>query len=162
MGGWSTDNTVRVTCDGDDPNTFRYCDQSQLNIPFRHDFKFAGSYGLPLDTEIGAALQSYAGRDLTVSWAVPANLFPGGRTQAVTVALIPPGSKYLKRWNQLDLSLRKIFTVGNLRLEGSLDIYNALNSNVVLVENQNFGSSLGQPQQILQGRLLRVTGQLKF
>ena len=43
-----------------------------------------------------------------------------------------------------------------------LDLYNALNSNVVLQENQNYGSSLGQPQQVLQGRLLRISNQIKF
>ena len=162
MGGWSTDKLVSVACDGDDPNTFRYCDQSELGIPFRHDFKFAGSYQLPLGTQVAATLQSYAGRRLAVNWAVPASLFPGGRTQAVTVPLIPPGSQHLKRWNQLDLSFRKIFKIGGLQFDGALDIFNALNSSVVTVENQNFGSSLGRPDEILQARLLRFSSQIKF
>jgi carboxypeptidase family protein len=162
MGGWSADQLINVACDGDNPNTFRYCDESILDIPFRHDFKFAGSYQLPLDLQLGATLQSYAGRGLTVSWAVPATLFPGGRTEALTVALIPPGSNYLKRWNQLDLSLRKLFRVGKVRLDGNIDFYNALNSNVVVVENQNFGSSLGSPQQVLQARILRLSVQVRF
>jgi hypothetical protein len=41
-------------------------------------------------------------------------------------------------------------------------MFNALNSNVVLAENQNFGSTLGQPQAVLQGRLLRLSSQIKF
>ena len=41
-------------------------------------------------------------------------------------------------------------------------MFNALNSNVVLSQNQNFGSTLGQPQAVLQGRLLRLSTQLKF
>ena len=36
------------------------------------------------------------------------------------------------------------------------------NSNVILQENQNFGSTLGQPQAVLQGRLLRISNQIKF
>jgi Carboxypeptidase regulatory-like domain len=162
IGGWSADRLVTVSCGGYDPNTFRYCDQSELGIPFRHDFKFAGSHPLPLDVQVGAALQSYAGLPLAVNWAVPTNLFPGGRTQAVTVNLEPPGNKYLHRWNQLDLSVRRLFTFGKVRLDGALEIFNALNSNVVLSENQNFGSALGQPQAVLQGRLLRVSSQIKF
>jgi hypothetical protein len=162
IGGWSADRLVTVSCAGYDPNTFRYCDQSQLGIPFRHDFKFAGSHPLPFDFQIGAALQSYAGLPLAVNWAVPTNLFPGGRTQAVTVNLVPPGAKYLDRWNQLDLSVRRVFTFGKVRLDGALEIFNSLNSNVVLSENQNLGSALGQPQAILQGRLLRVSSQIKF
>jgi Carboxypeptidase regulatory-like domain len=162
FGGWSADRLITVACGGNDPNTFRYCDQSQYDIPFRHDVKFAGSYPLPFDVQVGATLQSYAGLPLAVNWAVPANLFPGGRTQSVTVNLVPPGSKYLDRWNELDLSLRRVFRFGRVRLDGALDIFNALNSNVVLSENQNFGSTLGQPQAVLQGRLLRVSTQIKF
>ena len=112
--------------------------------------------------QIGAALQSYAGAPLAVNWSVPSNLFPGGRTQAVTVNLVPPGSKYLDRWNQLDLSFHKVLKFGRARIDTALDVFNALNSNVVLQQNQNFGSSLDQPQQILQGRMLRVSNQIKF
>ena len=114
------------------------------------------------DVQVGATLQSYAGLPLMVNWAVPTNLFPGGRTQAVTVNLVPPGSKYLHRWNELDVSFRKVFKVGKYHIDGALDMFNALNSNVVLQENQNFGSTLGQPQAVLQGRLLRISNQIKF
>jgi hypothetical protein len=55
-----------------------------------------------------------------------------------------------------------VFTIGRYRLDGALDMFNALNSNVVLSQNQNFGSTLGQPQAVLQGRLLRLSTQLKF
>jgi hypothetical protein len=110
----------------------------------------------------GRRVSSYAGLPLAVNWAVPANLFPGGRTQSVTVNLIPPGSQYLDRWNQLDLSFRKVFSIGRYRIDGALDMFNALNSNVVLSQNQNFGSTLGQPQAVLQDRLLRLSSQIKF
>ena len=172
FGGWSADRNIIVACEGLpavptgsstwDPNTFRYCDQSQYDIQFRHDFKFAGAYTVPLGIQIGAAMQSYAGQPLMVNWSVQANLFPGGRTQSVTVNLIPPGSKYLDRWTELDLSFRRPFYIGRYRIDGALDMFNSLNSNVVLQENQNFGSSLGQPQAVLQGRLLRVSSQIKF
>jgi hypothetical protein len=162
FGGWWTDRLINVACDGDDPNTFLYCDQSELDIPFRQNFKLAGSAQLPLEIELGASLQSYAGEPLTVSWTVPAALFPGGRTQSVTVPLVPPGERYLDRWTQLDFSLKKVFTFGNHRFEGALDIFNALNSNVVLEQNEAFGTTLGQPLSILQPRLLRISGQWKF
>ena len=41
-------------------------------------------------------------------------------------------------------------------------MFNALNSNVVLSQNQNVGPSLGQPLAVLQGRLLRISSQIKF
>jgi hypothetical protein len=162
FGGWSADRLIAVSCAGNDPNTFRYCDQSQYGVPFRSDYKLTGSYPIVWDVQVGVALQSYAGLPLAVNWAVPLNLFPGGRTQPVTVNLVPPGNRYLDRWTELDLSFRKVFTIGRYRVDGALDMFNALNSNVVLSQNQNFGSTLGQPQAVLQGRLLRLSTQIKF
>jgi hypothetical protein len=60
------------------------------------------------------------------------------------------------------MSFRKVFKAGRARIDAALDVFNALNSNVVLSQNQNFGSTLGQPQAVLQGRLLRVSSQIKF
>jgi len=162
FGGWSTERTVRVACDGDDPNTFLHCDESELDIPFRHDFRLAGVYPLPLSLQTGFVLYSFAGRPLTENWAVPANLFPGGRTQAVTVPLIPPGTKFMRQWNQLDVTATRVFQIGKVQFEAALEIFNALNSSVVLNEVQTFGPSLGNPTEILQGRILRVSSQVKF
>ena len=162
MGGWWSDRDIFVTCDGDDPNTFIFCDQSATGVPYRNNLKLAGSVTLPLAIQFGISLQSYAGGPLSVSWAVPANLFPGGRTQPVTIPLVPAGEKYLDRWTQLDFSVRKILTFGSQRVEGSLDLFNAMNSNVILQRNQNFGATLDRPQQILQPRLIRLSAQWKF
>ena len=41
--------------------------------------------------------------------------------------------------------------------EPGVDVYNVFNTNPVLTENQEFGSSLGTPMRILQGRLMRLT-----
>ena len=41
-------------------------------------------------------------------------------------------------------------------------MFNFLNSNVVLTQNQSFGPQLDQPSSILQPRLLRVSAQWKF
>jgi carboxypeptidase family protein len=162
FGGWWSDKDLTVACDGDNPNTFLYCDQSALDIPYVNNYKLAGSVPLPYDIQLGTSLQSYAGAPLTVNWVVPTNLFPGGRNAAVTVPLIAPGTKYLQRWTQLDLSVRKGIAIGNQRFEGSLDMFNALNSNVILAQNQSFGATLDQPTQILQPRLLRLSVQWKF
>jgi hypothetical protein len=80
----------------------------------------------------------------------------------VTINLIAPGAQYLDRWTQLDLSFRKTFKIGKSRVDGALEMFNATNSNVILAQNQNFGSTLGQPQAVLQGRLLRLSSQIKF
>lgn len=162
FGGWWNEKNVAINCAGDDPNSFLYCDQSALDIPYRHNYKLNGSYMLPYDVRVAATLQSYAGNPLTVSWTPAASVFPGGRTQSVTVPLIAPGAKFRERWNQLDMSVGRTFTIGALQIEGALQAFNIMNSNVVLNQNQAFGSSLDRPTEILQPRLLRLTAQLKF
>ena len=175
IGGWAADRTINVTCENPDPNLRFNCDQGQFDIPLRSDFKFIGTYPVAYGIHLGAVLQSYAGAAVPVSWSVPANVFPGGRrTQAVTLqttvvgtgytgsSLSDPGSTYLSRWNQLDLSIRRTFAFGRFHVDGSLDVFNALNSSVVLSQNQAFGSSLGMPTGILQPRLLRISSNVKF
>jgi len=163
---------VAVRCDGDDPNTFRFCDQRGL-IPFRHDFKVSGGYPLPWDIQLGFSFQSYAGAtsagrsnagdgSLSVLWNIPASLFPGGRTQTVVVPLIPPGTKYPDRHNQLDFSVKRIVRVGGTEVQPTLSLYNALNGNNVFNEVEDFGPALGRPNEILQGRLVQAALHVKF
>jgi len=175
IGGWAADRTINVTCEALDPNQLYNCDQSQFDIPLRSDFKFIGTYPIAWGVQLGAVLQSYAGAAVPVSWSVPASVFPGGRrTQAVTLSttvvgtgytgssLSDPGSTYLPRWNQLDVSFRRVFAVRKVHIDASLDMFNATNSSVVLSQNQAFGTSLGVPQSILQPRLLRISSTLRF
>jgi hypothetical protein len=162
FGGFWTEKDVTITCDGDDPNTFLYCDQSALSVPYRPSFKVAGAYTFPYRIQVSSSFQSTAGNPLSVTWTPAANIFPGGRTQSVTVPLIAPGTKYLERINQLDVSFRKLISWRGVEWSAALDAFNIFNSNVVLNEIQAFGSSLGNPTEILQPRLFRISGQLRF
>ena len=187
FGGWAAAKLVHVNCQyvlftdidlyypwltiASDPNARRNCDQTQLDIPYRHGFKLAGNYPLPLGLMVGMSAVSLPGsligsaiadQSLSTNWNVPANLFPGGRTQTVNVRLDEPGSQWLERWNQLDLNLRRVFRVGRTQFEPGVDVYNVFNTNPVLTENQQFGSSLGTPMRVLQGRLMRLTTQIRF
>ncbi|MGE3778891.1 MAG: carboxypeptidase regulatory-like domain-containing protein [Pirellulaceae bacterium] len=177
FGGWTADRHVSVSCDAENPNgeagtdiptglSFhqggRFCDQRALGLPFRSDFKIAGAYPIPFGIQASMSLQSYAGQPLQVSWVVPANLFPAGRTKSETVPLVAPGEKYLPRWTQMDIGVKRTFVFGNRQIIPQAEIFNLLNSSVVLSENQTFGASLGQPTSTLLGRLLRLAVQVKF
>ena len=63
---------------------------------------------------------------------------------------------------EFTVQIKRVVRVGKLQIEPGVDVYNIFNSNVVLTQNQNFGSALGQPQQVLQGRLVRVNAQINF
>jgi hypothetical protein len=179
--GWAMERVRTVTCDTPDPNQLRFCDQTgQLyqelgavsKIPFRHELKLFVAQSLPYQFNLGVSVVSFAGnalydlpRSLTalgISWAVPANIFPGGRTEVVTLPLVSPGELYLKRWSQLDVSLKRRFRVGLFEFQPALELYNLTNSSVVLSQNQNFGPSLGRPLTTLQGRLTKLALLMKF
>ena len=84
-------------------------------------------------------------------------------TQAsVTVPLLIPGTKYLDRWNQIDLRLAKKFQVGKIKMQGQFDMFNVLNGSNILSTVEAYGSTLDRPTAILQGRLLAVGMQLNF
>jgi hypothetical protein len=180
FGGWSAARNVAVTCDQYNPNGSeqidlfyaidpgfqrggRFCDERNLDIPFRHDFKLAGTLPLPYDFEFSGTIVSFAGNETQVVWDVPTSVFPDRqRTERTIVRLTPPGTKYLPRWNQVDIAFKKNFQLAGYQLTAQADVYNALNAAPVLTETQTFGTSLGTPNTILQGRLLRLVTQVKW
>jgi hypothetical protein len=178
FGGWTASRNVAVTCDQFNPNgsatndlyfdiSFqrggRFCDERNLDIPFRHDYKVAGTLPLPYDFEFSGTFVSFAGNESQIVWDVPASVFPNGqRTQQTLVRLTAPGTRYLDRWNQLDVAVKKTFRAAGYQFTAQADVYNALNAAPVTTETQTFGTSMGFPQTILQGRLLRLVGQVKW
>jgi hypothetical protein len=52
FGGLNTGHNVGATCQVDDPNSLRFCDQRKLDIPYLTQFKLAGSYPLPLKVQM--------------------------------------------------------------------------------------------------------------
>jgi hypothetical protein len=176
QGGWATERTVTVSCDTSNPNQLRYCDQTKLHIPFRQQFKLAASYPLPRQFHASVSLLSYPGAPIggsgttlptagiapSINWVVPASVFPGGRTQPVTVPLVPPASQFLDRWSQLDFAANRVFHRHGFDIQPQVEVYNLLNSSVVLGELATFGPSLYRPTSTLQGRLLKLGVQVKF
>jgi hypothetical protein len=174
--GQTVNPVVNVITAASNPNATRYCDQSQYHIPFRTQFKIAGNYALPLGLQVSGTFQSYPGTLsygngststatswLNVHYIVNKAIAPGLTQTQETIPLIPPGSKFLNRWNQLDLRLAKKFRFrdsGDWQVQA--DLFNSLNSHVVIQQNQTFGPALDQPTQVLQGRLLSFGAQLHF
>jgi hypothetical protein len=156
--------------------------------PFRNDFKLAGSYPLAFGVEVSGVFMSYAGKgnsytaqdpSLGVYWSVPVTSFPnnqrtrvvtsapillaaGSQTQAPGVNLIPPNTKFQDRWNQIDLSAKRTFKYGRKEFQGQFAVFNVTNGNVVLQEVQTYGVTLGQPQNFLQARMMRLALLINF
>lgn len=96
-------------------------------------------------------------------------VIPNMSGATLNVPLVAPGTDFGERVNQLDVSLAKWFQVGRTRVQGQLDLFNALNSNAVLsVRSLNFptsnvpSASYLQPSSVMQGRIIRIGTQLKW
>ena len=91
-------------------------------------FKWTGTYTMPFhDIALAANFISESGID--IQRQINQRLSIGG---TVTINLAPLGSDRIDPRNQLDLRLSKSIKFGgNRSLEGSIDIYNLTNSNVV-------------------------------
>jgi len=172
-----------VNCEVDDPNSLRFCDQRDLDIPYLAQFKLAGSYPLPFQVQISGSWQGYPGvpsgtarqdvlynsalnrvedPSLNVNYIVDRTIVPSLTPASVTVPLIRPGAQYLDRWNQIDLRLARKFAVHRTQAQVQVDVFNLLNANTVLSEVETFGPSLHRPTAILQGRLFAAGVQLNF
>jgi hypothetical protein len=216
FGGSATDRTLADTCSAAATNSnflttiggVNYCDQTKSGIPWRTQFKLAGTvplpwYGIMLSgsyqglpgyllgtsalTAGGAGAPNFTsmsglGSAYTVTAAtrylvcpgssasqgcvVGALVAPGLVSSSLSVPLVAPGVEQTPRMNQVDLSIGKRVTIGRLRIEPKLDIFNALNSDdYFTVRTTTYtataaagvsGGTYMLPGSIMQGRLLRI------
>jgi hypothetical protein len=171
--------TAAISANNAPQPDYQWCDQSQLDMPFLNEIKLAGSYTLPwYDIQTNVAFQSYSGQPLFTRWNLspttryaancvgpcrPGELVVPNMTLASYVLdLVPPGQEYYERQNQFDIGFRKLVRFGRYQLSAQADIFNVVNSSYVKNQNITWGSSLGQPLDILQPRTLRLAAQLRF
>jgi hypothetical protein len=83
---------------------------------------------------------------------------------SITVPIVAPGTEFLPRINQLDLSFAKWFQAGSARVQGQADIFNLFNkAYAIAYRSTNFGTTAyQQPSSVLQGRMFRLGVQLKW
>ena len=103
-----------------------------------------------------------SGNHPRVVTSAPILLAAGTQTQALGVNLIAPNTKFQKRWNQVDLSAKRTFKYGRREFQGQFAVFNVTNGNVVLQEVQTYGATLGQPQNFLQARMMRLALLINF
>jgi hypothetical protein len=183
QGGISTGKTMEDNCEivakvpeaagAGLANGQRFC---HTETPYLTQFKFLGSYTLPWEIQVAGTLQSVPGQVVTASATYTnAQIAPSlGRllssASTATVSLVEPGTLYADRMNQLDLRFTKTFQYGRGRLQGMVDLYNALNDNTVLVQSNVYGATTGAntgsawlvPQAIMPGRVVKFGVQMSF
>jgi Carboxypeptidase regulatory-like domain/TonB-dependent Receptor Plug Domain len=106
---------------------------------------------------------------------------PALTNPSLTIPLVAPGTRFRDRLNQFDVGLRRTFVIReSMRLQFQADVFNVNNSHAVLSETTTLnaaptaisrystldflkdGGLGGQPQTILQPRLMRLALQFHF
>jgi hypothetical protein len=150
-----------------------------FSTPFLTQVKAFGSYVIPkIDVQVGATLQNTQGPEVRANYtltnavlqtALGRNLGVAGFSNT-TVNVLERGSMYGERMNQMDLRIGKLLRVGRTRTTLSVNVYNLLNGNAVLTQNNtlavdaagNVTSVWQRPQSILDARFVKFSAQFDF
>ena len=139
---------------------------------FVTQIKAFGAYTVPrIGVQLSGTWQNLPGEELRASYAAPnAVVAPllgrnlAGNQATTQLNVLPPLTYYSDRVNQLDFRAAKLLRFGQKRAQVTLDLYNALNSNVVLTYNSSYtpNGAWRLPTGILPARVAKVSAQLDF
>jgi carboxypeptidase family protein len=161
-GGTSTGRILTSTCDTEDANNLRFCDQSLSDVPFQTQFKVSGTYPLPFGVRASASFQSTPGTERNITYQVTRAQVPLMTQSSQNIRLNEPGSLFNDRVNQLDVNLTKSIRINGVDLRPELGMFNLLNGSAVLSQVNAFGPTLDRVNTILSPRLLRIGVTMKF
>jgi hypothetical protein len=188
QGGVSTGRSLKDNCEvaaklpeilvvGTASVPMEFCRQEQ---PFQTQVKGFASYTIPrADVQVSGTWQNIPGVAILANYDAPnAIVAPllgrplAGSAANQQVSLVnaivrtqganQPITLAGDRLNQMDFRVAKLLTFGRTRTLVGLDLFNALNSNVVVSQNNTFGSRWLTPTGILQARLVKISAQFDF
>ena len=159
--------------------TYGLTSSCRFSTPFLTQVKGFGSYVIPkIDLQVGATLQNVQGPEIRANYTLTNAILQQalGRPLGVagfsntTVNVIDRGSMYGERMNQVDLRVGKLLRYGRTRTTLSINVYNLLNGNAILSQNNTLAvdatgavtSVWQRPQTILDARFLKFSAQFDF
>ncbi len=169
-GGIDTGRTVTDNCFVvDSPQQLLNCHVAQ---PFgaNTQIKLNGSYQLPAGFFVSAVYQNLPGPAYTAEFAAPTAAIQtslgrplSGGARTATVPLVQPQTQFDDRTTRLDVRIAKSLRITDrVRLQGNVDLYNALNSSSVLALTTAYGARWLVPTLVLEPRILQFSAQLTF
>ncbi|HKH74440.1 MAG TPA: carboxypeptidase regulatory-like domain-containing protein [Vicinamibacterales bacterium] len=153
------------------PGHWRPADFCHREQPMLTGFKALAIYIIPkIDVQISGSFRSTPGTTLTAAYTAT-NAILGtsstlgralsGNAANMVVNIEQPNETFTERRNELDMRIGKVLKFGNTKTVVSMDLYNALNSNAMIVQNQAYASYLN-PVEILNARLIKFSWAFDF
>ena len=120
----------------------------------------SGSYQLPYDIMFSGKYTARAGDPLNRTVT-----FTGltASQASETVRLVARGTDRTEDVTRfIDLRFARRFRIGLASIEPALDLFNLLNANHVLLQNEQIGTTWGRPTRILTPRIIRFGVTARF
>jgi Carboxypeptidase regulatory-like domain len=151
-------NPASTTDDFNNPNYTLNRPGSSIFTDIPWTVTLSGSYQLPYDVLFSGKYTARDGDPLTRTFTVT-----GLSQGSETVWVQPRGVDRTQTVNKfVDVRISKRFTIAKTRLEPSLDIFNLLNANHVLAQNEAIGTTWSRPSRILAPRIVRFGAAVRF
>ncbi len=136
--------------------------RGNLGYDSTYQIRSGSSYHAPFGFQVSASIRESTGLPQGRSYTVGTAQVPG-LTQVTQSVKVAAAGAYRYPWvNLVDLRLVRVFQLEKLRIEPTLDLYNAFNNNAITSQVTTIGSSLGRPSAIVMGRVLRAGWHLTF
>ena len=161
-GGASFGRTIGDTAGTADLNNPNFAFRSGVvgnDVPW--SYRGSAVFELPYQLSLSATAQYYQGFPELTTVSVGNNTV--ALTQgATTLTVEPRGTTRLPAVTSVDMSLRKFWRVGGLKLEPRVDFYNLTNAASILGRVTQLGPTYGRVSSIQRGRLIKAGFSLEF
>jgi hypothetical protein len=139
--------------------------------PMLTGFKALAIYIVPkIDVQVSGSFRSTPGTSLSVGYTATNAILASsstlgrplsGNAANMVIGIEQPNEAYTERRNELDMRIGKVLRFAKTRTVVSIDLYNALNANPMIVQNQAYASYL-RPSEILNARLIKFSWAFDF
>jgi hypothetical protein len=153
------------------PTQWRPAQFCHREEPMLTGFKALAIYIIPkVDVQVSGSFRSTPGTSLSVGYTATNAILsssstlgrPLSGTQAnMVIGIEKPNEAFTERRQELDMRIGKVLRFSNTRTVVSIDLYNALNVNPMIVQNQAYASYL-RPVEILNARLIKFSWAFDF
>jgi hypothetical protein len=165
LGGAAAANTANA------PGQWRPAQFCHREEPMLTGFKALAIYIIPkIDVQVSGSFRSTPGTSLSVGYTATNAILTSSSTLGralsgtaanMVVGIEKPNEAYTERRQELDMRIGKVLKFSNTRTVVSIDLYNALNSDAMIVQNQAYLSYL-RPVEILNARLIKFSWAFDF
>ena len=154
-----SEGDISPTADLNNPNVLFRRGLVGNDVPY--SYRASGVYDFPYEFSVSATVQYYQGFPELTTVSVGNNTV--ALTQgATTLTVEPRGTTRLPAVTSVDMSVRKFWRTGTIKVEPRVDIFNLTNQATILGRVTQLGPAYGRVSSIQRGRLIKVGLSVEF